>query len=223
MAARIIDGRAVAAALRASVAQTVAGLGFQPGLAVVLVGDDPASAVYVRSKDRAAQQAGITARTIRLPAEATRGHAARPPGRTRRGPGGGRHPRAAPAAPADPHPRGARRARSREGRGRADDTQCRAPRGGPAVARPLHAARRDEAAGSGRVRAPRPAGARARALGAGGTTGRRAADAGRCDGHRRAFPHARPRRRVPARGADRRGGRAGRRWCGATGSRQARR
>jgi methylenetetrahydrofolate dehydrogenase (NADP+) / methenyltetrahydrofolate cyclohydrolase len=69
MAARIIDGRAIAASLRESVARAVTGLGFQPGLAVVLVGDDPASAVYVRAKDRAAQAAGIAARTIRLPAE----------------------------------------------------------------------------------------------------------------------------------------------------------
>ncbi len=68
MSARIIDGKAVAAALRARLAVTVAALPYQPGLAVVLVGDDPASAVYVRRKDRAAQQAGIAARTIRLPA-----------------------------------------------------------------------------------------------------------------------------------------------------------
>jgi methylenetetrahydrofolate dehydrogenase (NADP+) / methenyltetrahydrofolate cyclohydrolase len=67
----IIDGKAVAAALRAEIAARVAGLAFQPGLVVVLVGDDPASAVYVRSKDRAAQQAGIAARTIRLPAATT--------------------------------------------------------------------------------------------------------------------------------------------------------
>ena len=66
MSARIIDGRAVAAALRARVAVDVAGLAYQPGLAVVLVGDDPASAVYVRSKDRAAAAAGIAAQTIRL-------------------------------------------------------------------------------------------------------------------------------------------------------------
>ena len=49
MSARIIDGKVVAAALRAEVAARVAGLSFQPGLTVVLVGDDPASAVYVRS------------------------------------------------------------------------------------------------------------------------------------------------------------------------------
>ena len=71
MSARIIDGKAVAAALRAEVAARVAGLSFQPGLTVVLVGDDPASAVYVRSKDRAAREAGIAAHTIRLPAETT--------------------------------------------------------------------------------------------------------------------------------------------------------
>ncbi len=66
--ARIIDGKAIAAALRAETAARVATLSFRPGLAVVLVGDDPASQVYVRSKDRAATAMGIAARTIRLPA-----------------------------------------------------------------------------------------------------------------------------------------------------------
>ncbi len=65
---RIIDGKAVAAALREEVAARTAALGYRPGLAVVLVGEDPASAVYVRNKDRAANAAGIAARTIRLPA-----------------------------------------------------------------------------------------------------------------------------------------------------------
>ncbi len=68
-AARVIDGRAIAAALRAEVAARVAALGIRPGLVVVLVGDNPASAVYVRNKDRAAAAAGITARTIRLSAD----------------------------------------------------------------------------------------------------------------------------------------------------------
>lgn len=71
MSARIIDGKAIAAELRARVATQVAGLGFRPGLTVILVGDDPASAVYVRSKDRAAREAGIDAHTIRLPAATT--------------------------------------------------------------------------------------------------------------------------------------------------------
>ncbi len=69
MTARIIDGKTVAGALRARLAEQVALLPFRPGLAVVLVGDDPASAVYVRSKDRAANGVGIAAHTIRLPAE----------------------------------------------------------------------------------------------------------------------------------------------------------
>ncbi len=68
MTARIIDGRLVAAALRESVAARTATLPFRPGLAVVLVGEDPASAVYVRNKDRAASEVGIAARTLRLPA-----------------------------------------------------------------------------------------------------------------------------------------------------------
>jgi methylenetetrahydrofolate dehydrogenase (NADP+)/methenyltetrahydrofolate cyclohydrolase len=67
--ARIIDGKALAATLRTEVAAKVAAAGFSPGLAVVLVGDDPASSVYVRTKDRAAREAGIEALTIRLPAD----------------------------------------------------------------------------------------------------------------------------------------------------------
>jgi methylenetetrahydrofolate dehydrogenase (NADP+)/methenyltetrahydrofolate cyclohydrolase len=69
MSARIIDGKAIAATLRASVRERVAALSFQPGLAVVLVGENPASTVYVRNKDRAAQEAGLRAQTIRMPAE----------------------------------------------------------------------------------------------------------------------------------------------------------
>jgi methylenetetrahydrofolate dehydrogenase (NADP+)/methenyltetrahydrofolate cyclohydrolase len=68
MAARIIDGKQVAAERRAALAARVATLGYKPGLAVVLVGDDPASAVYVRSKDRAAEAAGLAVQTMRLPA-----------------------------------------------------------------------------------------------------------------------------------------------------------
>jgi len=68
MPARIIDGKAAAATLRAEVAARAAALPYRPGLVVVLVGDNPASAVYVRNKDRAAQEAGIAVRTIRLPA-----------------------------------------------------------------------------------------------------------------------------------------------------------
>jgi len=66
--ARVIDGKAIAAALRARIADQTATLPFKPGLAVVLVGENPASAVYVHNKDRAAQGAGLLAQTIRLPA-----------------------------------------------------------------------------------------------------------------------------------------------------------
>jgi methylenetetrahydrofolate dehydrogenase (NADP+)/methenyltetrahydrofolate cyclohydrolase len=66
---RVIDGKTIAANLRAEVAAKVAAAGFTPCLAVVLVGDDPASQVYVRTKDRAAREAGIEARTIRLKAD----------------------------------------------------------------------------------------------------------------------------------------------------------
>jgi methylenetetrahydrofolate dehydrogenase (NADP+) / methenyltetrahydrofolate cyclohydrolase len=69
VSARIIDGKAIAAGLRARLAEQIATLPFRPGLAVVLVGDDPASAVYVRSKDRTANAAGISVQTIRLPAD----------------------------------------------------------------------------------------------------------------------------------------------------------
>lgn len=67
----IIDGKAVAAALRQDIAARVAGLGFRPGLRVVRVGEDPASGVYVRNKDKAAQQVGFDSATIALPASTT--------------------------------------------------------------------------------------------------------------------------------------------------------
>ena len=69
MAARIIDGKAIAARLRADIADRVAALPFRPGLRVVLVGDNPASQIYVRNKDRAAAQAGFDGGTIRLPGD----------------------------------------------------------------------------------------------------------------------------------------------------------
>ena len=69
---KLIDGKATAAAVRQDVAARVTALkaaGVTPGLAVVLVGEDPASQVYVRNKDRAASQAGIAVQTRKLPAE----------------------------------------------------------------------------------------------------------------------------------------------------------
>jgi methylenetetrahydrofolate dehydrogenase (NADP+)/methenyltetrahydrofolate cyclohydrolase len=72
--AELIDGVAIARSVREQVARDVERLaaeGLRPGLAVVLVGDDPASAVYVRSKGKACEEAGIHSVTIRLPAETT--------------------------------------------------------------------------------------------------------------------------------------------------------
>ncbi|MCB9591360.1 MAG: bifunctional methylenetetrahydrofolate dehydrogenase/methenyltetrahydrofolate cyclohydrolase FolD [Sandaracinaceae bacterium] len=69
---QVLDGRAIAAAVRAEVAVDAARFldqhGRQPGLEVVLVGEDPASQVYVRNKERAAGQAGIRGAVHRLPA-----------------------------------------------------------------------------------------------------------------------------------------------------------
>jgi methylenetetrahydrofolate dehydrogenase (NADP+)/methenyltetrahydrofolate cyclohydrolase len=68
---RIIDGAAVAKNIRENLARQVVAEKLSPGLAVVLVGEDPASQVYVRNKTRAAEEAGITSWTHRLPAETT--------------------------------------------------------------------------------------------------------------------------------------------------------
>lgn len=72
--ATIIDGTAIAAALRARVAVAAARLreeaGITPGLAVICVGDDPASRIYVRNKARACAEAGIASFEFRLPADA---------------------------------------------------------------------------------------------------------------------------------------------------------
>jgi methylenetetrahydrofolate dehydrogenase (NADP+)/methenyltetrahydrofolate cyclohydrolase len=72
MSATIIDGQAVAAEIRAEVAAEVARLGrdkdLRPGLAVVLVGDDPASQVYVRNKGRQTTEAGMRSFEHKLPA-----------------------------------------------------------------------------------------------------------------------------------------------------------
>ena len=69
---RIIDGKAFAAALRARVGEGVAALksrhGLTPGLAVVLVGEDPASQIYVRNKGRQTEAVGMESFRFRLPA-----------------------------------------------------------------------------------------------------------------------------------------------------------
>lgn len=70
--AKLIDGKAIAEAVRIDVAKDVAALvaqGVVPGLTVVLVGDDGASATYVGAKEKASKVAGMSSHTIRLPAE----------------------------------------------------------------------------------------------------------------------------------------------------------
>ncbi len=69
MAATLMDGKALAERVRAEVAREVTALGRPIGLATVLVGDDPASATYVRSKQRACAEAGIDSFDHQLPAE----------------------------------------------------------------------------------------------------------------------------------------------------------
>ena len=75
MSAKIIDGARIAADVRAEVAEDVKAFtgqhGFAPHLAVVLVGEDPASKVYVRNKHRAAAEAGMTSSDITMPDSTT--------------------------------------------------------------------------------------------------------------------------------------------------------
>jgi methylenetetrahydrofolate dehydrogenase (NADP+)/methenyltetrahydrofolate cyclohydrolase len=75
MSAQIIDGKAIAARVRAEVAEQVKAFNEQtgrvPGLATVLVGDDPGSAVYVAGKQRACAEVGMKPFDVRLPADAS--------------------------------------------------------------------------------------------------------------------------------------------------------
>jgi len=74
MASKIIDGKVIAAEMRESIAAEVKGLvarGITPGLAVVLVGEDPASRVYVSMKEKACADTGIFSDEHKLPAETT--------------------------------------------------------------------------------------------------------------------------------------------------------
>ena len=75
MSAKIIDGNAMAAQIREEVKEDVSELtskyGLQPGLEVILIGDNPASAIYVRNKGRASEKVGIRSQTHHLPATVT--------------------------------------------------------------------------------------------------------------------------------------------------------
>jgi methylenetetrahydrofolate dehydrogenase (NADP+) / methenyltetrahydrofolate cyclohydrolase len=72
MTARVLDGAPIANAIRAEVAEQVKRFresGRQPGLAVVIVGENPASQVYVKAKGKACEEAGMHSETVRLPQE----------------------------------------------------------------------------------------------------------------------------------------------------------
>src|SRR6478752_4761162 len=75
MSARTLDGTSIAAQIRAETAPAIAAFtaraGRPPGLGIVLVGDDPASEIYVRGKLKSAADAGLRADLERLPATAT--------------------------------------------------------------------------------------------------------------------------------------------------------
>lgn len=71
MTAALIDGKAIAASLRADIAAAVSRLPAAPTLAVVLVGENPASQVYVRSKVKQTEEAGMVSKEQRLPATAS--------------------------------------------------------------------------------------------------------------------------------------------------------
>ncbi len=74
MSAQLLDGKVMSDALRGEIAQRVSALkekGIHPGLAVILVGEDPASQIYVRNKGIGCEQVGIHSVTIRMPEETT--------------------------------------------------------------------------------------------------------------------------------------------------------
>ncbi|MCB1682195.1 MAG: bifunctional methylenetetrahydrofolate dehydrogenase/methenyltetrahydrofolate cyclohydrolase FolD [Rhodospirillales bacterium] len=71
MSAKIIDGKAMATAIRMKLGADVSGFKEKPGLAVILVGDDPASQIYVRNKIKACESVGIKSFESRLPGQVT--------------------------------------------------------------------------------------------------------------------------------------------------------
>ena len=113
----------------------------RPGLATILVGDDPASAVYVGGKQKACAEVGIDGFDHRLPADTPREDVGRADRAAQRRPGRQRHPLPAPGARPPRRRRADQPHRRRQGRRRPDDRQRRAARardGGPAA---VHARR----------------------------------------------------------------------------------
>jgi hypothetical protein len=147
MTAKILDGNALAQKLRADfktrAEALLANRGTRPGLAVILVGEDPASQVYVRNKVNACAQAGFTPR--RSPTRRRRTAAGlRPDRRTQRRPEDPRHPGAVAAAEALRQRRGAQGDRPGKGCRRFPRRERRRADAGPPALHPLHALRRHE-------------------------------------------------------------------------------
>ena len=145
MTARIIDGKTIAADLRGKVTDAVHRLlrdrGLVPGLAVVLVGDNPASEVYVRNKSKAVTEAGMRSFDQHLPASVSEAELLDLIARLNADATGERHPGAIAAAAADRCAEDHRRHRSGQGRRRIPSAQCRPARQRPAGAGAVHAAR----------------------------------------------------------------------------------
>src|SRR6478672_996085 len=73
MPAELLSGKSFADAIKAEVKEEIAGLGYRPGLTVIRVGEDPASAVYVGSKVKTAEEVGIRSEHIHLDASIAEG------------------------------------------------------------------------------------------------------------------------------------------------------
>ena len=223
--ASIIDGKKVAAEVRGKVAAGVARFqgehGFAPGLAVVLVGEDPASQVYVRNKAKATREAGMASLRAQAASRHGRSGAARPDRRPQSSPRRARHPGAAAAPQAHRCNQGDRGDQPGQGRGRLPPHQRRPSGNRRRGAGALHAYRLPDPGEVGPAQARGARGRRHRPL-----QHRRQADgpaAARRElhGHDRPFAHARSAGRGPPR--RHRGGCGGPRGDGARRLDQARR
>ena len=71
MSANLIDGKALAGSIRQEIKEEISQLSTKPGLAVIMVGDNPSSEIYVRNKQKACEEVGIKSFSYHLPATAT--------------------------------------------------------------------------------------------------------------------------------------------------------
>ena len=196
MTAVRMDGKALAAKVREDVAREVAELG-HVGLATVLVGDDEASHVYIAAKHKAATEAGIDARDVRLPADTSEADVLALVDRAQQRRRGRRDPRSAAASLAHERDEGDLRGLPGEGRGRLPPAQRRQPLPRDADPRAGDAVRVHGAAARVRHRSVRQGGRRDRPQ-----RDRRPADGDAADArerHRHGLPltHRRPRSARP--------------------------